>query len=93
MVNVLKNDLICIKKIYDNIFIIVNDNIPYDISSEIIFKDSISTTKIRVVFDASARTANNKSLNVLLLKGPTLQGKLFNLLIRFRFPTYAMGRY
>ena len=34
----LKNDLICIKKKYDDIFIIVNDNIPYDISSEIIYE-------------------------------------------------------
>ena len=50
----------------------------------------ISKTKISVVFDAYALTSNNKSLNVMLLKGPTLQEELFNLLIRFRFPTYTM---
>ena len=50
----------------------------------------ISKTKISVVFDASALTSNNKSLNVMLLKSPTLQEELFNLLICFRFPTYTM---
>ena len=43
-----------------------------------------------MVFDASARTSNNKSLNDMLLKGQTLQEELFNLLKPFLFSKYAM---
>lgn len=37
-----------------------------------------------LVFDASAKTANGKSLNELLHVGPTLQNKIQEQLIRFR---------
>ncbi|XP_053685941.1 uncharacterized protein LOC128735484 [Sabethes cyaneus] len=43
-----------------------------------------STTKLRVVFDASAKTSNGKSLNDQLMVGPTLQPQLVDTLLRFR---------
>lgn len=48
------------------------------------------TTKIRVVFDASASTDNDRSLNEMLLAGPNLQNDLSSILIRFRMHRYVM---
>ena len=47
-------------------------------------KSSSTTTKLRVVFDASAATSNGVSLHQILQVGPTLQPTLTRLLIRFR---------
>lgn len=55
-----------------------------------VFKDSSDTTKLRVVFDASAKADNGVSLNDLLLIGPTIQDKLFAQLIRFRTYKYVI---
>ena len=45
-----------------------------------------TTTKTRVVFDASAK-CNGLSLNDVICQGPKLQRDIFNVLIRFRpFP-------
>ena len=49
-----------------------------------VFKDSSKTTKLRVVFDASAKTTFRISLNDKLMLGPTVQKDLFSILIRFR---------
>ena len=54
-----------------------------------VFKDSSTTTKLRVVFDGSAITTSGISLNQALLVGPTIQPTLSNLLIRFR--TYPVA--
>ena len=48
-----------------------------------VLKDS-STTKLRVVFDASCSSNNGKSLNDCLMVGPKLQPDLLDILIRFR---------
>ncbi|XP_011859404.1 PREDICTED: uncharacterized protein LOC105556904 [Vollenhovia emeryi] len=40
--------------------------------------------KLRVVFDASAKTSSGKSLNDILLVGPTIQQTLFSIILRFR---------
>ncbi|XP_076549204.1 uncharacterized protein LOC143306713 [Osmia lignaria lignaria] len=55
----------------------------------VIREDSI-TTKIRVVFDGSARTSSGVSLNNALMVGPTIQDDLFTLLTRFRSRRYAL---
>ncbi|XP_014208614.1 uncharacterized protein LOC106639485 [Copidosoma floridanum] len=49
-----------------------------------IIKESSSTTKVRVVFDASAKASKGFSLNKVLMVGPTIQSKLFDHLLRFR---------
>ncbi len=52
-----------------------------------VFKDSSSTTKVRAVFDASARSSSGFSLNDQLLPGPNLYPPLQDILLRFRrFP-------
>ncbi|XP_076763724.1 uncharacterized protein LOC143431095 [Xylocopa sonorina] len=51
--------------------------------------DSI-TTKIRVVFDGSAKTSSGTSLNDSLMVGPTIQDDLFSILNRFRSHRYAL---
>lgn len=56
-----------------------------------VIKESSSTTKVRGVFDASAKTSNGKSLNDLLYVGPTIQPDLFELLIRWRRFQFAFS--
>jgi len=46
-----------------------------------VVKSTSSTTK--VVFDASCKTTSGKSLNDILLVGPTIQNTLFNNILRF----------
>ncbi|XP_058817812.1 uncharacterized protein LOC131681118 [Topomyia yanbarensis] len=48
-----------------------------------IYKETSSTTKLRVVFDASARTTSGFSLNDALETGPTVQSDLISIIIRF----------
>ena len=54
-----------------------------------VFKDSSTSTKIRIVFDGSAVTSTGISLNKALLVGPTLQPTLSNILLKFR--TYPVA--
>lgn len=49
-----------------------------------VFKASSITTKIRPVFDASAKTTNGKSLNDILTVGPALQADPNAMLINWR---------
>ena len=49
-----------------------------------------STTRLRVVFDASSKTTSGVSLNEALLVGPVLQQDLFSILLRFRTFRYAI---
>ncbi|XP_065087718.1 uncharacterized protein LOC135709340 [Ochlerotatus camptorhynchus] len=57
----------------------------YYLPHQAILRPSSSTTKIRVVFDASAKASRSeKSLNDVLLVGATLQSDIFSILLRFR---------
>ncbi|XP_062714183.1 uncharacterized protein LOC134290964 [Aedes albopictus] len=56
-----------------------------------VVKEASSKTKCRVVFDASAKAYNGKSLNDILMTGPVLQDSLVNILLRFRFPSVVAG--
>ncbi|XP_058448920.1 uncharacterized protein LOC131428879 [Malaya genurostris] len=55
-----------------------------------VFKESSTTTKIRVVFDASCTTASGYSLNDTLLVGPVVQQDLLSIVIRFRTHCIAL---
>lgn len=54
-----------------------------------VFKMSSTSTKIRVVFDASRKTNTGASLNNTLMVGPKLQGDLIDTLLRFRSHSVA----
>ncbi|XP_018376045.1 PREDICTED: uncharacterized protein LOC108769524 [Trachymyrmex cornetzi] len=55
-----------------------------------VFKDNINNTKLRVVFDASAKNNQSVSLNDALLVGPVLQDNLIDIVLRFRFYKVAI---
>ncbi|XP_053956140.1 uncharacterized protein LOC128861784 [Anastrepha ludens] len=55
-----------------------------------VMKTDSSTTKLRVVFDASCQTSNGKSLNDVLRVGPTLQDDILTILTRFRSHRYVL---
>ncbi|XP_055680312.1 uncharacterized protein LOC129788362 [Lutzomyia longipalpis] len=62
----------------------------YFLPHQAVLRPSSETTKLRVVFDASAPTPpNNKSLNDNLAVGPVLQDDLFTILVRHR--TYVIA--
>ena len=58
-----------------------------------VVKESSSTTKLRVVFDASAKTSSGFSLNDTLMVGPTLYPNIFDILIRFRTYPVVVSSY
>ncbi|XP_030759214.1 uncharacterized protein LOC115884703, partial [Sitophilus oryzae] len=49
-----------------------------------VFKESSTTTKVRVVFDGSSKTSSGFSLNDILCVGPTIQNDLFSIILRSR---------
>ena len=53
-----------------------------------VFREDKKTSKLRIVFDTSAKE-NRPSLNEVLYKGPQLTPSIFDILIRFR--TYAIA--
>lgn len=59
-------------------------NNTYYLPHHSVVKESSSTTKVRVVFDASCPTTTGVSLNEVLHIGPTIQPTLFSTLMRFR---------
>ncbi|XP_077300739.1 uncharacterized protein LOC143921363 [Arctopsyche grandis] len=56
----------------------------------VVVKESSLTTKYRVVFDASAKTTSNISLNNILMVGPSGQSDLLSLLLNFRLHKYVI---
>ncbi|XP_037942967.1 uncharacterized protein LOC119675821 [Teleopsis dalmanni] len=68
------------------------DNITphYIIPHHCILRPQSTTTKLRVVFDASARTSLGRSLNEILMVGPTIQQDLILTLLTFRLYRYAL---
>lgn len=57
----------------------------YFIPHHAVVRPDKSTTKVRIVLDASAKTDSGNSLNDLLYTGPNLQADLFLLLLNFRY--------
>ena len=66
-----------------------NDN-KYFIPHLCVVRESSSTTKLRVVFDASAKTSTGVSLNDVTLKGYQVQPELFDILCRFRYYQFVL---
>jgi hypothetical protein len=62
----------------------------YVLPHHAVFKTDSSTTKLRVVFDAAAKTTTGKSLNDVLLLGPTIQQELVDIILRFRTHKYVL---
>ncbi len=56
-----------------------------------VLKESSTSTKVRAVFDASARTSTGTALNDQLLAGPNLYPPLSDILIRFRCHKVAVS--
>ncbi len=56
-----------------------------------VFKDASTTTKVRAVFDASARSTSGSSFNDTLLPGPNLYPPLPDVLLRFRLHPIGMS--
>ncbi|XP_055840419.1 uncharacterized protein LOC129908125 [Episyrphus balteatus] len=56
-----------------------------------VLKPQSTTTKLRVVFNASSHSSNGKSLNDLLHTGPILQNDMVFLLLNWRFYRYVFN--
>ncbi|XP_038118237.1 uncharacterized protein LOC119769517 [Culex quinquefasciatus] len=55
-----------------------------------VFKQSSTTTKVRVVFDASCKTSSGYSVNEKMLVGLVVQPDLLSTLLKFRFQAVAL---
>lgn len=69
---------------------ITDDKLFYFLPHQPVLKPDSISTKLRVVFDASAKTDNGKSLNDMLLPGRNLQKELLHIMFRFRVHTYVL---
>lgn len=67
-----------------------NNNVRVFLPHRAVTKEDSTTTKTRVVFDASSQYSKGKSLNDALYKGPVIQPELFVLILRFRCFKYVL---
>uniref|UniRef100_A0A0A1WIS4 RNA-directed RNA polymerase n=1 Tax=Zeugodacus cucurbitae TaxID=28588 RepID=A0A0A1WIS4_ZEUCU len=56
----------------------------YYLPHQAVIKENNITTKLRVVFDASAKASNGRSLNDIMCTGPKLQGDIFDIILKWR---------
>uniref|UniRef100_A0A7I4YFT2 Integrase catalytic domain-containing protein n=1 Tax=Haemonchus contortus TaxID=6289 RepID=A0A7I4YFT2_HAECO len=63
---------------------VVNTHRVYYIPHQAVYKESSSTTKLRIVFDASSKVRGAVSLNDCIHQGPTLLPDLVGILLRIR---------
>lgn len=61
-----------------------NNEIDFFLPHHCVINETSISTKLRVVFDGSAKSSSGISLNDLQLVGPVLQDDLFSILLRFR---------
>lgn len=64
-------------------------NTHYVLPHHCVMKPESSSTKLRVVFDASAKSTSGHSLNDILMVGPTVQPDLFSIITNFRMHRYV----
>jgi len=67
------------------------DDDGYYMPHHAVIKETSMTTKVRIVFDASAKSNSGISLNDILMTGYTIQDKLFSHLMRFRIYNYVIS--
>ena len=67
-----------------------SDNTVFYLPIHAVRKESSTTSKVRAVFDASAKSSTGVSLNDTLLVGPTVHPPLVDVLIRFRLHRVAL---
>lgn len=65
-------------------------NVEYYMPHRAVIRTNSSTTRIRVVFDASSHSVGSSSLNDHLEKGPKLNADLVGVLLRFRLHKVAI---
>lgn len=65
-------------------------DISYFLCHHPVIKETSESTKLRVVFDASASSSSGYSLNDILMTGPNIQDSLFSILIRARQYRYLL---
>ena len=56
----------------------------------VVYKSTSTATKVRAVFDASAKSSSGVSLNATVLVGPTVHPPLIDVLLRFRLHRIAL---
>lgn len=61
----------------------------YYMPHQAVIKEDSTTTKLRVVFDASTKTSSGVSLNDMMYNGPKLQSELQSILLRWRKHQWA----
>lgn len=68
-----------------------DDSCPiYVIPHHGVIREDKTSTRLRIVLDASCKTSSGTSLNNILHHGPNLQGDLFQILLNFRLFAVAM---
>lgn len=90
----LKNKYTQFIKEYESLGHLTKINRPqfgYYLPHHAVIREDSETTKLRVVFDASAKTTTNKSLNDIQAIGPVVQDDLFSILIRFRQHKFVLS--
>lgn len=63
----------------------------YYLPHQAVIRENSITTKVRVVFDASCKTSNGKSLNDILHVGPKLQKDIFDIIAKWRSRKYVIS--
>ncbi|XP_049300551.1 uncharacterized protein LOC125774324 [Anopheles funestus] len=70
----------------------VDDSVQhYYLPHHAVVKETSTTTKVRIVFDASCKSSSGYSLNDKLLVGPVIQDDLFTIIVRFRSHAIALS--
>lgn len=69
---------------------VLNNNGTCYLPHHAVRKENCTSTKLRVVFDASSKTQTGNSLNDILLKGPVIQDDIIYILARFRTHNYGL---
>ncbi len=67
----------------------LDKNVSYYIPHHAVCKEFSTTTKTRIVFDASMKTSSGVSLNDILYKGPVIQHEMLSQLVCVRIPKYV----